>query len=122
MKMFVRNMVVRPVFLAVICSSVASCASMETTGSAAIPAQEAAVVPAAAGDPVAAYATGAVRGATGVVKMASGSQARVHVGAEYVSAAGDRCKRVILTDTSLRKTQVSAVCLTDRGWNTVVGL
>ncbi len=115
-------MTVKPVLLAWLCVVLAGCATMDNTGSASMPVQDAAIVPAAPGDPVAAYATGVSHGATGVVRMASGSQARVHVGAEYISAAGDRCKRVILTDTTLRKTQVSAVCLTSNGWNTVVGL
>ncbi|HAC59117.1 MAG: hypothetical protein JJ922_02060 [Parvibaculum sp.] len=122
MKLVGRNSVLKIALFAASAIALAGCATTEGTGSATVPAQEAAALPAAAGDPVAAYVTGASRGATGVVRMASGKEAKVHVGVEYVSAAGDRCKRVILTDTTLRKTQVSAVCLTDKGWNTVVGL
>lgn len=123
MKAIGRNTAIKLIMLAGLCSAVAGCGTTgQAAGSASIPVQQAAVTPAAAGDPIAAYVTGASRGSSSVVKLASGSQAKVHVGTEYISAAGDRCRRVILTDIVIRKTQVSAVCLTDSGWNTVVGL
>lgn len=122
MRLCGRNVALKSALLIGLVTALAGCETTGQAGSASIPVQQAAATPAAIGDPIAAYATGAPRGATTVVQLPSGGQARVHVGPEYVSAAGDRCKRVILTDTTLRKTQVSAVCLTEKGWNTVVGL
>ena len=50
-----------------------------------------------------------------------GDSMMVHVGPDYVSATGDRCRRVILADGNGRS-QVSAVCLTEQSWKTVIGL
>ena len=117
-----QNIAMKSALLAAFCVVLAGCETTGATGSASVPGPQAAAAPAVLGDSVAAYATGASYGSTGVVELPSGSQARVYVGQEYVSAVGDRCRRVILTDAVLRKTQVSAVCLTDKGWNTVIGL
>lgn len=73
------------------------------------------------GDPVALYAVNAVPGTVGPVVAASGNSMMVHVGPDYVSATGDRCRRVILADGNGRS-QVSAVCLTEQSWKTVIGL
>ena len=73
------------------------------------------------GDPIALYAVNAVPGTVGPVVAASGDSMMVHVGPDYVSATGDRCRRVILADGNGRS-QVSAVCLTEQSWKTVIGL
>lgn len=111
----------RLAFLAALGPVLAACATTEGPGSAALPPASVAAALAQPGDTIAAYVNGATRGDSAVVDL-SGRQAKVQVGGEYVSAAGDRCRRVILTDIALRKTQVSAVCLANGGWNTVVGL
>lgn len=105
-----------------LCVGLAACATVE--GPAAT-GQKSAVVSAAAmpaGDPIATYVRGVAPGTTGFVSSASGRETKVHVGDEYTSAAGNRCRRIILSDTSRRNTQVSAVCLKDEGWSTVIGL
>lgn len=117
-----RNAILRIALLGGLVPALAACATTGAgTGSATMPAENAAAVPAAMGDPIAAYVNGAARGDSAIVDV-SGRQAKVQVGGEYVSATGDRCRRVVLTDIAVRKTQVSAVCLADGGWNTVVGL
>lgn len=73
------------------------------------------------GDPIALYAVNAAPGTSGPVVAPSGNSMLVHVGSDYVSATGDRCRRVILADGNGRS-QVSAVCLTEQSWKTVVGL
>ena len=73
------------------------------------------------GDPIALYAVNAVPGTVVPVVAASGDPMMVHVGPDYVSATGDRCRRVILADGNGRS-QVSAVCLTEQSWKTVIGL
>ena len=119
MKRFGQNALLRTIFLLALSPALAACATMGEAGSAAAQPASAAAAPS---DAVASFATSATYGTSSIVQMASGRQTKVQVGSDYMSAAGDRCKRVILTDITLRKTQVSAVCLTDSGWNTVVGL
>lgn len=116
-----QNRMLRLALLAALCPALAACATTATPGSAALPAESVAAATAQPGDPIAAYVNGAARGDSAVVDI-SGRQAKVQVGTDYISAAGDRCRRVVLTDIELRKTQVSAVCLANGGWNTVVGL
>lgn len=120
MKRFGQNALLRTIFLLALSPALAACATMGEAGSTT--AAQSASAAAAPSDAVASFATSATHGMSSIVQMASGRQTKVQVGSDYMSAAGDRCKRVILTDITLRKTQVSAVCLTDSGWNTVVGL
>jgi hypothetical protein len=120
MKHFKHIGLLRVAFLLALSPALAACVTTGEAGST--PASQHASVAAAPSDAVANFATSASYGTSGTVQMASGRQAKVQVGGEYISAAGDRCKRVLLTDLTLRKTQVSAVCLTDSGWSTVIGL
>ena len=75
----------------------------------------------AATDAVARYAVGASPGASAPVMSGTGSSVTVQVGSYYTSALGERCRRVVLSD-GFGRSQVSAVCLVDAGWTTVVGL
>ncbi|MBO6636136.1 DVU3141 family protein [Parvibaculum sp.] len=79
-----------------------------------------AAVPAAT-DAVARYAVDASPGASAPVISGAGSSIVVQVGSYYTSALGERCRRVVLSD-GFGRSQVSAVCLVDNGWTTVVGL
>lgn len=82
-------------------------------------ASEAAASPAS--DPIALYAVEAAPGSAAPVVAASGASMLVHVGPDYISATGDRCRRVILADGNGRS-QVSAVCLVEQSWKTIIGL
>lgn len=106
-------------FLTVLVLSVGLAACETTSGGPSSPASSAAVPPIS--DPVALYAVNAAPGSAGPVTAASGSSVLVHVGPDYVSATGDRCRRVILADGNGRS-QVSAVCLVEQSWKTVIGL
>ncbi|MDO8838433.1 MAG: DVU3141 family protein [Parvibaculum sp.] len=108
-------------FLAALILSVglAACETMPTSSELA--SADAAAGSNPTGDSIALYAVNAAPGSTGPVVTPSGNNMLVHVGADYVSATGDRCRRVILADDNGRS-QVSAVCLTERSWKTVVGL
>lgn len=74
-----------------------------------------------ASDAVARYAVEASAGASAPVMSKSGSNVTVQVGSYYTSALGERCRRIVLSD-GFGRSQVSAVCLVDNGWTTVVGL
>ncbi|MDP2124478.1 MAG: hypothetical protein Q8J92_08855 [Parvibaculum sp.] len=108
-------------FLAALIFSVglAACETLPASGELA--ATDAAVGSNPTGDSIALYAVNAAPGSIGPVVTPSGNNMLVHVGTDYVSATGDRCRRVILADDNGRS-QVSAVCLTERSWKTVVGL
>jgi len=97
----------------------AACETTTPTSSAYTSPSEAAASPAS--DPVALYAVEAAPGSAGPVVASSGTSMLVHVGLDYISATGDRCRRVILADGNGRS-QVSAVCLVEQSWKTVVGL
>ncbi|MBX3490799.1 hypothetical protein [Parvibaculum sp.] len=97
----------------------AACETTSTSGEFASASEVLAASPAS--DPIALYAVEAAPGTAGTVLASSGNSTLVHVGPDYVSATGDRCRRVILADGNGRS-QVSAVCLVEQSWKTVIGL
>jgi hypothetical protein len=97
------------------CETVPSDETVDPLSPAAAPAAPAAT------DAVARYAVGASPGASAPVMSGTGSSVTVQVGSYYTSALGERCRRVVLSD-GFGRSQVSAVCLVDAGWTTVVGL
>ncbi|GEM_PF-2220435 len=97
----------------------AACETTSTSGEFASGSEVLATSPAS--DPIALYAVEAAPGTAGTVLASSGNSTLVHVGPDYISATGDRCRRVILADGNGRS-QVSAVCLVEQSWKTVIGL
>ncbi|MEQ8267729.1 MAG: DVU3141 family protein [Parvibaculum sp.] len=72
-------------------------------------------------DTIAQYAVSAALGSTTTIQSPGRGSVLVKVGGDYVSAAGNRCKRVTLSDTT-GWLQINAVCLNDTAWMTVVSL
>jgi hypothetical protein len=105
-----------------LCVGLAACETTQSASPALDPTAVGSVSGRAAGDPVALYAIGASQGASASVVSASGRNTLVRVGGDYISATGDRCKRVVLSEAATGKSQVSAVCFVDASWMTVVGL
>ena len=98
----------------------AACETTSTSGGEYASASEV-LATSPASDPIALYAVAATPGTAGPVVASSGNSTLVHVGPDYISATGDRCRRVILADGNGRS-QVSAVCLVEQSWKTVIGL
>lgn len=95
------------------------CATADfSANSAGIPAATATPV---ATDTIAQYAVNAASGTMTTIQSPKRGTVNVKVGGDYVSAAGNRCKRVTLSDAT-GWLQINAVCLNDASWMTVVSL
>lgn len=94
-------------------------AACETTSSSEI-AEPLAATPAST-DAVARYAVEATPGSSAPVLSRTGANVTVEVGSYYTSALGKKCRRIVLSD-GLGRSQVSAVCLVENSWTTVVEL
>lgn len=70
-------------------------------------------------DEIAKYAVGAPPGSIGSVILKNETRYVVRVGFDYVAAAGDNCRRILI-ESSTTQSALSAVCLVDGVWETVL--
>ncbi|MEH6404021.1 MAG: DVU3141 family protein [Sneathiella sp.] len=71
-------------------------------------------------DPLANFLLNTPPGQTGTVTLKNGETVLVRVGADYTSAANERCRRMIVEFTDSRS-QANAVCFDGTVWKTVLG-
>jgi len=71
-------------------------------------------------DPLAKFVVNTSPGQSGDVFLEGGRAVRVRVGSDYVSAANEQCRHMIVQFTDGRS-QANAVCFNGTVWKTVLG-